>query len=140
MSRLASSAESPRGSAALWFAVLGAPAAWFVSLVVSYYAVHEVCRVHSPLVPRIVSLLALVVAVAAGMTARAVWVQASGATQERTRFLAQIGVMAGVVFSLIVVLHLVATLLLPGCHDRPRTQESPDVLGPPPRGVWRELA
>ena len=135
MSPLTSSAEAPppRGSAALWFAFLGAPAAWFISLVVSYYAVHEVCRVHSPLAPRIVSLLALVVAVAAGLTARAIWMQASGVTAERTRFMAQIGVMAGSVFSLIVVLHLVATLLLPGCHERPRTEQSPDVFVPTSR-------
>lgn len=112
----------------LWFAVLGPPAAWFVSLGVSYFAVHEVCRVHSPLAPRVVSLVAFVVAIAAGMTARAIWVAA--AQHERTRFLAQVGVLSGAVFSLIVLLQIVATLFLPSCHERPRTSESPDVLVP----------
>jgi hypothetical protein len=110
----------------LWFAVLGPPAAWFASLVVSYFAVHEVCRVHSSLAPRIVSFVALLVAVAAGLAGRGIWVRA--AQYERTRFMAQIGVLEGVLFSLIMLLQIVATLLLPPCHERPRTPQSPDVF------------
>jgi len=68
-------------------------AAWFTSLVVSYFAVHEVCRVHSSMAPRIVSFVALVVAVAAGFTGRGIWVGA--AQSERARFMAQIGVLGG---------------------------------------------
>jgi uncharacterized membrane protein AbrB (regulator of aidB expression) len=122
--------ETARGNPALWFAVFGAPAAWFVGLVASYFAVHEVCRVHSPLAPRIVSLAALIVAIAAGVTARGIVIKATEANAARTRFMGQIGMMAGAVFSLIMVLYLAATLFLPGCHDRPRTPESPDVLVP----------
>jgi hypothetical protein len=118
--------SSERGSAGLWFAVLGPPAAWFASLVVSYFAVHEVCRVHSSLAPRIVSFAALVVAVAAGLTGRGIWVRA--AHDERARFMAQIGVLGSALFSLIMFLQIVATLLLPGCHERPRTPQSPDVF------------
>jgi hypothetical protein len=121
-------ASSESGSPALWFAVFGPPAAWFASLVVSYFAVHEVCRVSSPLGPRIASLVALLIAVAAGIAGRAIWLQEEA--HERTRFLAQISVLGGGVFSLIVLLQLVATLLLPTCHERPRTSESPDVLLP----------
>lgn len=120
----------------LWFAVLGPPAAWFASLVVGYFAVHEVCRVHSPLAPRIVSLVALVVALAAGVTGRVIWRR--HAAQERTRFMAQIGVMSGGLFSLIMLLQILATLLISTCHERPRTPESPDVFLPPavqPRGL-----
>ncbi|PYO95127.1 MAG: hypothetical protein DMD62_03230 [Gemmatimonadetes bacterium] len=118
-------ASSDVGSPGLWFAVFGPPAAWFASLVVSYFAVHEVCRVHSPLAPRLVSLGALVIAVAAGVAGRGIW---RGEAHERTRFMAQIGVMGGTVFSLIILLQIVATLLLPTCHERPRTPGSPDVF------------
>jgi len=118
-------AIGPRGSVGLWFAVLGPPAAWFASLVVGYFAVHEVCRVHSPLAPRLISVVALVVAVAAGLGGRAIWVATH---HERTRFMAQIGVLGSVVFSLIILLQVVATILIPGCHERPRTPQSPDVL------------
>jgi hypothetical protein len=42
--------------------------------------------------------------------------------------MAQIGVLEGVLFSLIMLLQIVATLLLPPCHERPRTPQSPDVF------------
>lgn len=127
MSRRDFSAHS--AGLSLWFALFGPPAAWFASLVVGYFAVHEVCRVHSPLAPRIVSLVALVVALAAGVTGRAIWLRHEA--QERTRFIAQLGVLSGSLFSLIILLQIVATLLIPGCHERPRTPTSPDVLVPP---------
>ena len=113
----------------LWFSILGPPAAWFASLIVGYFAVHEVCRVHSPLAPRIVSLVALAVALAAGLTGRVIWRRHEA--QERTRFMAQLGVMSGGLFSLIMLLQILATVLIPTCHERPRTPESPDVLVPP---------
>jgi hypothetical protein len=78
--------------------------------------------------PRIASLLALIVAVAAGIAGRAIWLQEEA--HERTRFLAQISVLGGGVFSLIILLQVLATLVLPTCHERPRTPESPDVLRP----------
>jgi hypothetical protein len=109
--------------------MLGPPVAWFASLVVSYFAVHEVCRVHSPLAPRIVSLVALAVTVVAGVTGRIIWRR--DAALERTRFMAQLGVMSGSLFSLVILLQIVATVLLPTCHERPRTPQSPDVLLPP---------
>jgi hypothetical protein len=120
-------ASSERGSAGLWFAVCGPPAAWFASLVVGYFAMHEVCRVHSPLGPRIISLVALIVSVAAGLGGRGIWIATE---HERTRFMAQIGVLGSAVFSLIICLQVVATILIPGCHERPRTPQSPDVLRP----------
>jgi hypothetical protein len=120
-------ASSERGGAGLWFAVCGPPAAWFASLVVGYFAVHEVCRVHSPLGPRIISLVALIVSVAAGLGGRGIWIATE---HERTRFMAQIGVLGSAVFSLIICLQVVATILIPGCHERPRTPQSPDVMRP----------
>lgn len=46
--------------------------------------------------------------------------------------MAQIGLLSSGVFSLIMLLQIVATFLLPGCHERPRTPHSPDVLRIPP--------
>lgn len=121
-------AAAARGSAALWFAVFGPPAAWMLSLAVGYFAVHEACRVHSPLGPRIVSIVALVVSIAAGLTGRSIW--RANERHERTRFMAQVGVLASGVFSLIMLLQIFATVLLGSCHERPRTSESPDVFVP----------
>jgi len=126
---LGSPAIGARGSAALWFAVFGPAAAWFASLIISYFAVHEVCRVESALTPRVVSLVALAISLVAGVVARGIWIGAE--SHERTRFLAQIGALGSGVFSLIILLQVVATLLIPGCHERPRMPRSPDVLGSP---------
>ena len=123
-----SPATGVRGSIGLWFAVFGPPAAWFASLVVSYFSVHEVCRVNSPLTPRVVSIVALAITILAGVVARGIWMNAE--SHERTRFLSQIGTLASGLFSLIIMLQIVATFLLPGCHERPRTKQSPDVLRP----------
>ena len=108
--------------------MLGGPAAWFVSLTVSYFAVHEVCRHQTAIAPRIVSVIAFAVAVAAAIGGRGIWTQVAAVAHregdrpvERTRFLAQIGVLGGTVFSLIILLQVVATLLLPSCRERPRT-------------------
>jgi hypothetical protein len=119
-------ASSDTASPALWFAFFGPAAAWFAALVVSYFAVHEVCRVQSPLAPRIASVLALLVSITAGVVGRGIWLRAE--SHERTRFMAQIGVIASGVFSLIILLQVVATLFLPSCHERPRTHQSPDVF------------
>ena len=73
------------------------------------------------------SLVALIVALAAGLGGRGIWVATH---HERTRFMAQIGVLGSAVFSLIILLQVVATILIPGCHERPRTPQSPDVLRP----------
>jgi hypothetical protein len=94
--------------------------------VAGYFAVHEVCRVQSALAPRIISIFALILAAAGAMTGRSIWRR--DAAQDRTRFMAQLGVMSGSLFALIIVLQIVATLLIPTCHERPRTPASPDVL------------
>jgi hypothetical protein len=125
---IVNSESARRGTAGLWFAVFGPAAAWFASLVVSYFAVHEVCRAHSMLGPRVVSLVALIVALAAGVLGRSIWVQ--NETHARTRFLGQLSVLGGAVFSLIILLQLVATLLIPTCRDRPRSPQAPDVILP----------
>ena len=117
------------GTPALWFAVFGPPAAWFGGLVASYFAVHEVCRVASPLSPRLISVVALLAALTAGVVARFILLRSYA--HERTRFMAQIGLLSSGVFSLILVLQIVATFLLPGCQERPRTHQSPDVLRTP---------
>lgn len=128
MSRPASSEAG--ATPGLWFAVFGPPAAWFAGLVASYFAVHEVCRVSSPLPPRLISIVALLVSLAAGVVAR--FILSQSYAHERTRFMAQIGLLSSGVFSLIMLLQIVATFLLPGCHERPRTPHSPDVLRIPP--------
>jgi hypothetical protein len=125
----ATPAERSRGSFGLWFAVLGGPTAWFVSLVMSYSWVHEACRHQSALGPRVVSVVALLLAVGSALGGRRIW---KDTADERTRFMAQIGVMGGMTFSLIILLQILATMLLSPCHggSGPRSPQSPDVLAP----------
>src|SRR5256885_5444902 len=61
--------SAPRGSAVLCFAVFGGSVAWFVSLSVGYFGVHEACAHQTAVLPRLVSLLALVFALAAAVAA-----------------------------------------------------------------------
>src|SRR6266513_3444792 len=129
-------ALAPRGSALLWFAVFGGPIAWFVSLSVGYFGVHEACAHQTALLPRVVSLLALFFALGAAVAAwrlgsrvgRATGQPNEGSPGQRTRFLAQIGMLGGATFSLIILLQVVATLILPSCRERPRAPGAPDVL------------
>ena len=125
-----SRAERPRGSLGLWFAVLGGPAAWFISLVMRYFWVHDACLHQSAMAPRMVSLIALLVAVGSALGGRQIW---KATADERTRFMAQIGVMGGMTFALIILLQILATIILGPCHGGggPRTPKSPDVLAPP---------
>lgn len=116
----------------LWFAVFGAPAAWFVSLVAGYFSVHGVCRHQSIVLPLTISVVALAISAGAGIGGRALY--GAARDHERTRFLAEIGMMAGTVFSLIIVLQLIAILMVPPCRERPRTPGSPDVFRPGPAG------
>jgi hypothetical protein len=110
----------------LWFAVFGAPAAWFVSLVAGYFSVHDACRHQSIVLPLTISLVALAISATSGIGGRALYGDAR--EHARTRFLAEISMMSGVVFSLIIVLQLLAILVVPPCRDRPRTPASPDVF------------
>src|SRR5437762_12198799 len=111
-------ALAPRGSALLWFAVFGGPVAWFVSLSVGYFGVHEACAHQTAVLPRLVSLLALVFALA---DAGAAWRLRSrvggaagqpheGGPAERRRGRGQIGTPGGGTFSLSILLLVVATL------------------------------
>src|SRR5256885_13539800 len=114
-------ALAPRGSALLWFAVLGGPIAWFVSLSLGYFGEHEACAHQTAVLPRLVSLLALVFALAAAVAAwrlpspggRATGQANAGSPAQPTRFLARIRLLRGATFSLIILPQGVAPLVLP---------------------------
>ena len=128
-----------RGAPLLWFAVVGGPAAWLVGLVGSYFWIHNVCEHQSAVAPRLISLVTFAVALAAGISG---WLIAArlglGASSkddslaDRTRFMAQIGALSGLVFALILLLQILATLMLDPCQSGggARTRHSPDVWSP----------
>lgn len=123
--------------AALWFGLFGAPGVWSIQLMVSYaFAAHSCYPARIPLhaptfgwvwtLELVVSLVALVVALAAGATAlhswRATRTESEGpkealleAGEGRTRFMAFAGILTSALFLLGVVLNGAALFLLPVC-------------------------
>jgi hypothetical protein len=96
--------------------------AWGVSTQLNYALAPKVCLTHWPLVP-VVSLLLALIGVAGLALSLAAWrADASGPSVNAPtggrphKLLAAIGVMAGALFTLIILLHGVAGLILGGCE------------------------
>ena len=93
--RPAARAAGDRGSAALWYALFGAPVAWFISLSLAYFAVTRGCRAGTALPLHLLTVAGIAVGIGAGLTARRLWRDAGGGLSDdngdrigRTRFIA----------------------------------------------------
>ncbi|HET9983900.1 MAG TPA: hypothetical protein VFQ38_09950 [Longimicrobiales bacterium] len=126
------------GSAGLWFAVFGAPLAWFVALVVAYALPAWACAAGRRWPLHAVYVVALVVCGGALLSARRIR-RTTGDTEpgeaggplERTRFLAALGILASTLFGLVTLAQWIATFVIGPCQLAPRLPDSPDVLAPP---------
>ncbi|MBX6363276.1 MAG: hypothetical protein IRZ00_05350 [Gemmatimonadetes bacterium] len=135
-------AERRGGSAALWFGLLGAAAAWSVQEIVAYAIVAHSCypRMQPLAVPSLVgtwglalavTLAALLVALASLGTALRLWRAArplphaagndwSAETEEPDeggagRYLAFSGVLLGAIFTALIAYNAIAIVLVPVC-------------------------
>jgi uncharacterized membrane protein len=125
---------------ALWFGLVGAPAAWSAQLLIDYPFAAHACYPHlvpltAPFMGRgrlwtilaIVSIAAVLVSLAALAVAYRSWRatkdEAAGETHEaldsgegRTRFMAMAAVMTGTLFSLAAITHGISLLLVSPCQ------------------------
>jgi hypothetical protein len=127
--------QEGRGSAALWFAVLGGPVAWVGSLALNY-PLEEVLACAPATTDRgeilglsvdqvswtLNSLMALVAA-AAGLTAVVCWQrlrrESDGDVLERSQWMAFAGMVEGAIFFAAIVLAYIPPLLLDTCTTSP---------------------
>lgn len=127
------------GRWALWFGLFGAPAAWSAQTVVNYVAASHTCypNLYPLATPTIghtgltavvvaVSILALIVALAAGVVSLASWRETRDETggqshwaldtgEGRTRFMAMSGILLSVMFLITIIVHGAAAALTTPC-------------------------
>jgi hypothetical protein len=129
------SRQESRGSLALWFAVLGSPAAWLGHLGVNYSleewfacapaTTHpgEILSIGVDAFSLLVNTAMAVVAAAAGLTGLLWWRRSTsrtdGDTLERARWMAFAGAVEGALFLGFILLGYLPPLLLDTCATTP---------------------
>jgi hypothetical protein len=124
-----------RGSAALWFAVLGSPVAWLGSLGLNYPLEEvlacapatsdrgEILGVSADGVSWTLNSLMALLAAAAGLTAVVCWQRlrraSDGDVLERSQWMAYAGMVEGAIFFAAIVLAYIPPLLLDTCTTSP---------------------
>lgn len=109
--------------AALWAGVLAGPLATLTQLQVNYALVLWACGARREWALHLVSLLALLVAVAAGLLSWRNWRRAGGGWEAegagvvpRSRFMAVVGVLISVLAALVVVAQWIAIFFYDPCE------------------------
>lgn len=127
-----------RGSVALWYALFGAPFAWFLELCLSYPVVSYACDSGNVWTLYAMHAVALLFALGAGAVGYSLLMDAGAelpadhATRtDRSRLLASVGMMFSGLFSLILVGHLISTAVLGPCIPLPRERFTPDTFVAP---------
>jgi hypothetical protein len=127
--------QESRGSAALWFAVLGSPVAWLGHLGISYALEDviacapattdrgEILGFSSDEVSWVLNSVMALIAAAAGLTALAAWRRlrhaSDGDRLERSQWMAFAGLVEGAIFLVAIVLGYLPPLLLDTCTTSP---------------------
>lgn len=114
--------REPRGLLALWFALLAGPIAWMLGLNAQYSLVRVACAKGNMLYLHAVTVLTLALALAGVWMAWREWHRAGRAWPDehagilpRSRFMAMLGLLAGVLFSLAIVSQWLANVFLNPC-------------------------
>ena len=120
--------EAPAsGTAALWFGVLGAPAAWLVLFQLNYVLIPWACP--KPWLMTLIRLATLVFLLAVLMATLVCWREWNRTRERsarpacekdevgRTRFLALLGLMSGALFFLIILGQGIAIFMINPCWD-----------------------
>jgi hypothetical protein len=108
---------------ALWTGLLLPPAAFLLNLEVAYALVPTACSTHNPILVHLVHIACLALAVVGGITALRTW-RRSGATWPggqggrvgRTQFMAGLGVLLGVLFTLVILAQWIPSFMLSPCQ------------------------
>jgi hypothetical protein len=114
--------EPPVSSAALWFALLGGPIAWSAHLLASYPLVSVACQIQTTAPLNLITAVTAAIAAAAGITGAVAYrrVRTSGPggpgdTFARARFMALAGLMAGALFTFVILVEGLPPLLQDPC-------------------------
>ncbi|MBX6364718.1 MAG: hypothetical protein IRZ00_12690 [Gemmatimonadetes bacterium] len=126
------------GGAGLWVAIFAAPVAWFLALGIAYALPFWACETGRRWPLHLLYVVALAVS-GAGLLAALRIRRATAAGEpaeaadplQRTRFMATVGVLGSVLFSLVTLAQWIATFVIGPCQPTPRLRDSPDVLAPP---------
>lgn len=102
------------GDAALWFALLGGPAAWTAHLLSSYALVGLACRLQTTLPLHLVTGLTALVSAAAALTGWTAWRKAG---DDRVRFMAGTGAALAAFFVYVILVEGLPPLLQPLCGE-----------------------
>jgi hypothetical protein len=107
---------------ALWFGVLGGPAAGFANVLVGYPAVDRACVSNSSVVLHGLTLLFLAVAILAGVTSWRLrrrageWPETAGGLLPRSRFMATVGMLTSAVSVFGMILQWIPVFFIGACH------------------------
>lgn len=111
-----------RTSVALWFAVLGGPAAGLANVLVSYPAVDRACVDDSVVILHVLTIFFLIVALAAGATAWTLREKIGGRPSAavgmlaRSRFMATVGILTATVSIFGIILQWIPIFFIGACH------------------------
>lgn len=113
---------STRTSVALWFALLGGPAAGLLNVMASYPAVDRACVNDSSVILHVLSLICLLVAIAAGWTAWSLrqrigdWPSTAGGMRPRARFMTTVALLTSSAAVFGIILQWIPIFYLGACH------------------------
>jgi hypothetical protein len=111
----------PVSDLALWVSVLGGPFAYLLSLQVNYTMVDWACNTGHDAGLHLAHLVALALAVGAGLLGLALWrriggsLDSGGGSVSRSRFLAALGVLGSTLFALTIVAQWITVMVLGSC-------------------------
>lgn len=109
-------------SLALWFGVLGGPAAGFVNVLISYPIVDRACVGDSSALLHLLTVVFLLVAIAAGFTAWRVrqrlgeWPSTAVGPLPRSHFMTTVGLLTASVAVFGIILQWIPIFFLGACH------------------------
>jgi hypothetical protein len=111
-----------RTSLALWFAMLGGPAAGLTNVMISYAAVDRACVNDSSIILHVLTLLFLVIAVLAGVTAWRLRQEigeresTAGGLLARSHFMTTLGLLSAGISFFAMILQWIPIFFLGACH------------------------
>lgn len=111
-----------RTTLALWFGLLGGPAAGFANVLAGYPAVDRACVNDSSVLLHMLTLTFLAVAVLAGFTSWRLrqragdWPETAAGLLPRSRFMATVGVLTATVSAFGIILQWIPIFFIGACH------------------------
>lgn len=115
--------QTTRGAFWLWAGLLTPPVAWSLQVQAAYLMVYVSCAARANFPYHLASLACLALSMAGGLLSWRNWRRAGadvpdeeGGPLARSRFLALLGVLAGLLFSVVIVAQWVPGFILPPCN------------------------